>query len=659
MMSLFNKIALVLSVFLLALLVTVMFLNFKTANSFVQDQLYTDAQNTANSLGLSLSTAVDGEDVATMETMINAVFDSGYYQDILLKDIDGKTLVNRHQEVEIVDIPSWFVSSIRLDTPMAEAPISSGWMPFGSIHVRSHSGHAYIQLWESLVQIGSTFVGLSVGALALLYVLLKLILQPLAQVQRQAEAINENQFIIVKNIPGTKEIRHVVLAMNGMVSKVKTIFEKEAEAVKQYNELLYKDGPTKLHNRRYFMRELGDYLGPDSVKASGSIAMLSLNDIGKANEQLGFKKMDELLLEIANLLKKEIAALTDDGVAARLSGTDFALLVPGAELVGAEQLTQSIISGIKTLFSQFELDENEFFFSVGIAPYTPFDNIKTVLTKTDHALTQAKLSSSFSSRTYHEDGNTMLMGKEEWKEEIYAALDEGRIKLAAQSTVCYQDNGENIFHDEVYVRLEDRGGSIHPAGYFMPMVVTLNLASVIDKHVIELALSIVSSGKSDNTIAINMSPEMIQGSSIISWIENQLSELNKAQRSFQLSFEITNKSAIRFPDACARFSSIVRRYSCKFGIDNFSADSDNFSYLQSIRPNYIKIDRRYIMELTSDSQAKSAYDSIHNIASSLGIQVISTSVEDEEQMNKLKEMGIHCFQGRYVSDISLLELEVK
>ena len=149
-MTLFKQIAIIISFFFVMMLSTVLWLNFKTANDFIQGQLYSDAKDTAYSLGLSLSKVADPSDISTMETMINAIFDSGYYQSIILKDMDGNILVKRENNLAVEGIPGWFINFVKLKTPEAKTDIMMGWTPFGSLSVKSHSGHAYHQLWETL-----------------------------------------------------------------------------------------------------------------------------------------------------------------------------------------------------------------------------------------------------------------------------------------------------------------------------------------------------------------------------------------------------------------------------------------------------------------------------------------------------------------------------
>jgi len=78
-MTLFKQITIILSVFIVLVLSSIMYLNFKTANDFIQNQLYTTSEDTATSLGLSLSLQIpeDSDDLSTMETMISAFLIEG------------------------------------------------------------------------------------------------------------------------------------------------------------------------------------------------------------------------------------------------------------------------------------------------------------------------------------------------------------------------------------------------------------------------------------------------------------------------------------------------------------------------------------------------------------------------------------------------------
>jgi len=62
-------------------------------NEQIQNRLFSDAQDTATSLGLSISMVAEApESDSRIKTMINAIFDSGYYRSIVLKDVDDKVI---------------------------------------------------------------------------------------------------------------------------------------------------------------------------------------------------------------------------------------------------------------------------------------------------------------------------------------------------------------------------------------------------------------------------------------------------------------------------------------------------------------------------------------------------------------------------------------
>lgn len=644
-MTLFNKIALIISTFLLLLLITVLFLNFKTASEFVQNQLYTDAEDTATSLGLSLSTAVGTKDISMMDTMINAVFDRGYYQDMILEDVDGKVLIQKHLDMKVKSVPPWFVDFVSLRVPMATVEVSAGWMPFGTLTVRSHGGHAYLQLWNTFTKLSLWFLGLSAAALVILYVMLKIILHSLQDVRRQAEAVNENSFIILEEIPSTKEFKEVVLAMNMMVKKVQTIFEKEAETLQKYHELLYTDGVTKLYNRRYFMSELSGYLQSETL-SSGSILFLSFNDILVAKEAVGFAKLDELLKSFADLMIGEGRAWNDTLIA-RLGGQDFVMLAPNVASGVLSEHAGVLLEKSRGMFNGYGIDTTAFYLNGAVSGYGSGDTIKNLLSRTDFALTSAKARGAFVAEEYHDTGSaTSSMGKEEWADEIRAAMSEGRIRLAIQSVV---DEDGGVYHDEVYLRFEDREGTVHPAGYFMPVLIRLGMTNDVDKHVFELVMHYLKRNPKAS-LAVNVSTEFIKDGAMLYWLTQLLKE-NKNP----IGFEISNGAVLRDLEVCADFAAMVKSYGNQFGIDNFSTQSGDVNYLKEIKPGYIKAHKNFLLEDAESEESKAVFKSLQIIAESLGISMIAVAVENDAEKAKLAAMGITRMQGSGIGEIRLME----
>jgi methyl-accepting chemotaxis protein len=230
-MTLFRQIAMLLSIFLMILLLTVLTLNFKNASESVSQRLYEDAKNTASSLSLSLASA--NGDISMMSIMIDANFDSGHYGYISLVDVDDELLHERKTQKDMPDIPAWFLNAVDLQAPVALANVSAGWNPIGILNVQSNVSYAYTQLYTILKSLFISFSILSAIGLVVLNSVLIIILKPLKKVQLQAEAVVRNEFVVEDTNIFTKEFRDVVVGMNTMVLKAKAMFDKGNKALKK------------------------------------------------------------------------------------------------------------------------------------------------------------------------------------------------------------------------------------------------------------------------------------------------------------------------------------------------------------------------------------------------------------------------------------------
>ena len=77
----------------------------KSTRSFLVDQLESHAQDTATSLGLSISQHAVENDMPAIESMVNAVFDRGYYRIVRFNDTKGNVLIERVLNVTIENVP--------------------------------------------------------------------------------------------------------------------------------------------------------------------------------------------------------------------------------------------------------------------------------------------------------------------------------------------------------------------------------------------------------------------------------------------------------------------------------------------------------------------------------------------------------------------------
>ncbi len=653
-MTLFKQIIIVLSIFQTLIFGAVMWFNFSSSNEYVTEQAYTDALHTANSLGLSISSVASLEDVSMAETMINSVFDSGYYEKILLEDMEKNVLVSKEQAVIVADVPAWFVEYINVNVPVASSQIMLGWTPYGMLHVKLNSGHAYRQLWTIFKDVLAVFVGVSLLGVVCLHFILRLILQPLTRVKEQAEAILENDFIFQKNIPFTQELKNVVFAMNSMVRKVKEIFEKEAEAVKRYHELLYYDATTHLYNRRYLTLKLNEYLSSESKEAQGALMLISLNDYEGMKAHLGYAKSEACIKAIAEAIQT-ITEAYKASVCAKLNETDFAILVPLSSLELPLPLCEEITTAIKAVMQQgYGLDEKEYFTTIGYAHYTQKIEPKELFSKADFALSASKAKGAFSIHHFEETNGEvpLILGKEAWLHELKSAMESKRFKLAHQEVVRL-DNGKDIFHSELFVRLEDQHQHIHHAGYFMPMVMDVKLGAQLDHYVIERSLELLEEKRfTCKALCINLGKDIFLQSNEWTWLENAVMKFKKVGMS-KLYFEIACGMDVPI-ELLVKFSKYIRSFGYGLGMDNVVVTKEGLESIAQINPAYIKIHASYMIDLFGESGLETPHRSLGIIADSMDIKIIATNVETLEQKEKLEKIGIHYIQGSLIAEPKMI-----
>lgn len=614
--------------------------------TFLIDQLESHSQDTATSLALSLSQYTLNKDMAVVESMVNAVFDRGYYKIIRLTDAEEKVLYERTLEVTIDVVPPWFIHWITLETPETTANVMAGWIQAGSIYVKSHPGYAYKTLWEDVVSTTIWFLICGIFVLIAGGYGLRVLLRPLVLVERQADALCKKEYEIQERIPWTKELRRVVEAMNRMTNKVKEMFEEQVTQAEGLRERAYHDPVTGLGNRRYFDTQCTARLDRRDLVTKGVMLLVKLNDLDKLNQQKGFQAGDDLLKRVAALLHdatKEYASC----VLARLTGGDFGIFLPDAPSWDAETIARGLANQISQLAAEkITVSDNVAY--VGAAAYECTTTLGRLLSEADLALAAARQTgpNGWNVRTITAETDVTPLGQQQWKEMLEKALKERRISLDAQPVVKTTDRN-HILHLEIFSRIIQEDGKPLSAGVFMPLAERLNLVSSIDRIALEEVMQLDKDRLPVGNIAVNISPASLKDDSFRQWLQSALKSLPRSAP--RIIFEFAEFSALQNLDLVKEFSALVHGLGHAMGLDHYGQSFSNLGYLKSMRPDYVKIDRAYTGELKDEeSDSRFFIGSLCSVAHSIDIAVIAEGVETEQQVQILTELNLDAIQGYVV-----------
>jgi len=646
--TLYRQLLLLIFGLFLIMAVGVLAVNLESTRSFLHSQLDSHAQDTATSLGLSMSPHMAEGDLVIMESMVDAVFDRGYYREIAVEDIEGQELLKRHLDVVIEGVPAWFVSWLPLETPRRDSILMAGWTQAGTVYVESHPGYAYLQLWETFSRLALWFALASVAAASLGALGLRVLLFPLREVERQAAAICAREYPIQARLPRTRELRSVVEAMNRMAGKVKEMFADQARTAEHWREQALRDPVTGLGNRRHFEAELENRLRSSDEFGGGTLLLVAIDNLGEINKAHGYEVGDELLRNIRDRIQASVRAIPD-AVLARISGAELAVLLPDVEYEQARRLGEALCAAIRQLTPGGE--ERASVCHIGGLVFSDQLAASEVLARIDSALRQAKDHGPNACRVdvVGRQQAPEALGRQQWKSLLSERLSQSELVLFAQPAVSIGVDG-GVMHYELLARLPDGGGGLWTAAVFMPMVRHFGLEVTLDLIVAEKAVS--SEARRGADLAVNLSDTVLGSADVLGRLETLL---DRAPR--RIALEISERGAVQHTEVLQGFGRRVRALGHALGIDHFGRGFSSFGYLQSLRPDYLKLDGALVRGLDRNPDHRFLLETIRQAAHSLDILVIAESVEKESEKSVLREMGVDGIQGFVVGKPVKLEEE--
>lgn len=641
-MSLLRQLVIVIVVLFVLLFAGTMFLSISNTRDYLNEQLRTISQDTATSLGMTLSAPMSENDAAIVDRLVSAVSDSGYYREVVVSDVDGKPLVERRQTAALSGVPEWFVRWVPLDTPVGEALVMAGWQQAGTVRVVANPGYAYAALWASTVDAFWWFLAASILAFLLGLLALHVILRPLRAVEAQARAICDREYPVQKTLPWTLELRSVVQAMNRMANKVREMFEEQAASIDRLRAENYRDPVTGLANRKLFDMRLHELTKNTEEVATGALLLLQLHDFKAYNDRLGYKAGDELLHNTAGLLIA-ISRTHDaiDSFSARLGGADFGVLLKHVGPEQAMQYARAIASALPR-FRERGYTETEEVGHIGVAIFKG-QSASELLSAADLALRAAQTQgpNAVHMALPETAGTPADRTASQWHTVLRRALDERRFQLQFQPVHA---TGGGTLHHEVLIRMREDDGSLVPAGVFVPMAKRFELLRELDRYAVSAVMEwLQQPGQSGQQLAVNLFPASIQDVKFVDWLCDLLQH-NPALAPC-LSFEMAEYGVVENLVALRKFIQRVSAAGARAGLDHFGRGLASFGYLSSLKIDYLKLDGSYTHDIDSNRDNQFFVESVIQIAHGLDIKVIVEAVETEQELALLRTLRADGVQG--------------
>lgn len=598
-----------------------------SAQGYLVQQLERKNSDVASSLALSMTQ--QEKDPVTVELQVTALFDTGYYQAISVTDPFGKAIVERLQDKSEANIPHWFIKSFPIKSKPGLAQVSDGWKQFGTVKVISHTHFAYQALWE---QAGKLMLWFCMGGGVIGFfgtLVLRTIGRSLNDVVNQAGAIGDRRFITIAE-PRTPELRALARAMNGMVGRVRQMFNEAAARLEELLRRVNYDQVTGLPNRDYFMAYFKEQITGEEAAHCGVLAVMRLPDLNAVNESMGRAGTDKLLQEIGRIFT-EFSGQQEGALSGRIKAGDIAVVLPG------EGDPRGVAQRIgKMLDEQLVMDRPEMsdIYHVGAVRFEYGGNFGDILSKVDHALAQAEGLGANASYAIESDVKMNAIPGEQWRALITQAVKAGNVKLVYYPVVK-QDG--TILHQEGMVRLQSEPGKpLMLAGDFMPVAAHLKLTALIDLEVTRLAIQQLPGIAED--VAVNLSADTLD-----SWsFRTDISRLLRSHPELcpRLWFEVTEYGAFKHFDAFKDLCLVLKNLGCHVGVEQFGQRLSESQKLTELGLDYVKIHPGLVHGIEENTGNQEFLQRFCNVAHAVGVIVIAVGVHDEAELSTLKMLGI-------------------
>jgi diguanylate cyclase len=428
------------------------------------------------------------------------------------------------------------------------------------------------------------------------------------------------------------------------------VFRDVTDRRRMAREMSYRathDALTGLVNRTDFESRLQHALQLAQVDGSTHALMtIDLDQFKLVNDACGHAAGDQLLRQVAALLKQGIR--THDTLA-RLGGDEFGVILQFCSLAQGMRVAQEICDRMDEY--RFVHGERRFRIgaSIGLVPLDKrWLTAAAVMQASDVACYAAKEAGRNRVHAWADadQGLRQRQGAMQWVARLEQAIDEDLFELHAQRIQPIRAEHQGL-HCEVLLRLRGDDGQLVQPGAFLPAAERFHMATRIDQWVVRAVVDWMARRRDAldevATIAVNLSGQSISDPAFL----KQVSEIVAGARfdARKLCFEVTETAAItNMADAMA-FVDAMRRHGIRFALDDFGAGASGFSYLKTLKVDYIKIDGQFIRGLRDDPLDRVTVRSFRDVAAVVGARTIAEFVEDEPTAALLREIGIDYAQG--------------
>lgn len=500
-----------------------------------------------------------------------------------------------------------------------------------------------------------TLFSIIISSLLILYVLRKIIITPINELNIATAKISMGHLNTKINIKSKDEIGELADSFNNMTDNLK-------ESTDQIKYLAYHDNLTGLPNRLMFKEYLEPILG--RAKRNNeifAILFLDLDDFKRVNDSLGHKAGDKLLQNIAAKLStcirnndfishKEEKIDSASNIVARLGGDEFIILLTDIDKAdSAAIIADRILHEFK---APEKIDNHELYVStsIGISVYpNDGDTADLLMKNADLAMYNAKEAGKNVYSHYSSALNKSAKLRLNMENKLRKAVDNGDFILHYQPQINLHTNKINGV--EALIRWNDPEQGMIPPNDFISIAEENGLIQNITEWVLYESCKQNKAWQDADlpliTVSANISGVDIARGDLYSLIKKTINS-TKLEAEY-LEVELTESVMMSNNMDVVTTLRKIKDTGASIALDDFGTGYSSLNYLLRFPIHTLKIDRSFIIDIEHNTTKSAITSSIIEMAHTLDLKVVAEGIEKEEQLNILKYHNCDIIQGYYFS----------
>ena len=360
------------------------------------------------------------------------------------------------------------------------------------------------------------------------------------------------------------------------------------------------------------------------------------------NDTLGHHIGDKLLVKVSEVLYS-IVEEEKNLTVGRIGGDEFIIVRNGKnDLDEIKRVASKVIKKINKCY-EFNSYMYEIKASMGISFYSEHS------TKGSEILQYSDIAMYCSKR---DGGNRYTIFEEQMLEplriekRLKKAIEKKEFKMYLQP--IYNVKKDTIQGYEALVRWYDGDQVIAPYK-FIPLAKRtgdiVGIDNFIFKEALRMVRELIDCGKEEFYISLNASKLFLKQENLIEFIKSELEKYNVESK--YIKMEVAEDEIIDDFEYTIALLDKLRNIGIEIYLDDFGVGYSSFSHIKKLPIDVIKLDRSLIIDIESNIKSQEIVKTLINMAHNMNVGIICEGIEENEQVNILRNFNCDNIQGYY------------